>query len=247
MFLLRYLRHMELKQRTGRYFLYAIGEIVLVVVGILIALQINNWNEGRKQDQQRLELIENLKRDFQTTLTRLEEPLNRAELNVQSILDLMKVAAGEKKDLTVDETKSLMRRCFQGIFFRPAMGSYIAAQNAGTITLVGDDLLNELFVEFEEDYARFMDVEKVSLENTFMGSRGALRTKLGSEYYLTDTPNRYRPEVFALSDQEYLEFISQKEVFAIINSFYILRSDQARWLRKIKENTENILAALKAL
>ena len=33
------------KNKTGKYFKYAIGEIVLVVIGILIALQINNWNE----------------------------------------------------------------------------------------------------------------------------------------------------------------------------------------------------------
>jgi len=36
------------KNKIGKYFKYAIGEIVLVVVGILIALQINNWNEERK-------------------------------------------------------------------------------------------------------------------------------------------------------------------------------------------------------
>ena len=34
--------------KTGKYFKYAIGEIILVVIGILIALQINNWNENRK-------------------------------------------------------------------------------------------------------------------------------------------------------------------------------------------------------
>ena len=40
------------ENKTSRYFKYAIGEIVLVVIGILIALQINNWNEGRKTKQQ---------------------------------------------------------------------------------------------------------------------------------------------------------------------------------------------------
>ena len=50
--------------KTTKYFKYAIGEIILVVIGILIALQINNWNEYRK---------ERLKE--QTYLTRLKEDL----------------------------------------------------------------------------------------------------------------------------------------------------------------------------
>ena len=37
-----------MENKTGKYLKYAIGEIVLVVIGILIALQINNWNEQRK-------------------------------------------------------------------------------------------------------------------------------------------------------------------------------------------------------
>ena len=35
--------------KTGKYFKYAIGEIVLVMIGILLALQVNNWNEHRKE------------------------------------------------------------------------------------------------------------------------------------------------------------------------------------------------------
>ena len=38
------------KNKTGKYLKYAIGEIVLVVIGILIALSINNWNEQSKQN-----------------------------------------------------------------------------------------------------------------------------------------------------------------------------------------------------
>ena len=37
-----------MENKTGKYFKYAIGEIILVVIGILIALSINNWNENRK-------------------------------------------------------------------------------------------------------------------------------------------------------------------------------------------------------
>ena len=48
LFILRQLRRLELRKRSGRYFLYAFGEVVLIVVGILIALQIQPWNENRK-------------------------------------------------------------------------------------------------------------------------------------------------------------------------------------------------------
>ena len=40
-----------MENKTGKYLKYAIGEIILVVLGILIALQINNWNENRQQKQ----------------------------------------------------------------------------------------------------------------------------------------------------------------------------------------------------
>ena len=53
LFIFRQLRRLELRKRSGQYFLYAVGEVVLIVVGILIALQIDNWNEGRR-DQQRV-------------------------------------------------------------------------------------------------------------------------------------------------------------------------------------------------
>ena len=41
-------QNLLMENKTGKYFKYAIGEIILVVIGILIALQINNWNENRK-------------------------------------------------------------------------------------------------------------------------------------------------------------------------------------------------------
>ena len=43
-----YRQRLLTENRISNYLLYAVGEIVLVVIGILIALQINNWNEGVK-------------------------------------------------------------------------------------------------------------------------------------------------------------------------------------------------------
>ncbi len=54
------------KNKTGKYLKYAIGEIILVVIGILIALQINNWNQlnkTKKEEKELLSLIQNAIKD----------------------------------------------------------------------------------------------------------------------------------------------------------------------------------------
>ena len=48
-----------------KYLIYAIGEILLVVIGILIALQVNNWNEERKLRALELELLQEYQEELQ--------------------------------------------------------------------------------------------------------------------------------------------------------------------------------------
>ena len=53
-----------MENKTSKYFKYAIGEIVLVVIGILIALQINNWNEQRKERIQEKNFLSRLEKEI---------------------------------------------------------------------------------------------------------------------------------------------------------------------------------------
>ena len=52
------------ENKTSRYFKYAIGEIVLVVIGILIALQINNWNENKKDRVFELKMLKEIRNEI---------------------------------------------------------------------------------------------------------------------------------------------------------------------------------------
>ena len=54
------------QNKMGKYFKYAIGEIILVVIGILIALQINNWNEDKNLQNKEQALLIKLKEDLKT-------------------------------------------------------------------------------------------------------------------------------------------------------------------------------------
>ena len=70
-FLRKIRRKLLSENRFSRYMVYAIGEIALVVIGILIALQINNWNEINKNKEKELKVLMNLKADFITTKSNL--------------------------------------------------------------------------------------------------------------------------------------------------------------------------------
>tara|TARA_R110000765_G_scaffold127959_4_gene226037 strand:+ start:1835 stop:2227 length:393 start_codon:yes stop_codon:yes gene_type:complete len=57
-------QNLLMENKTGKYFKYAIGKIVLVMIGILLALQVSNWNQDRKDRISERKLLDNIHRDF---------------------------------------------------------------------------------------------------------------------------------------------------------------------------------------
>ncbi len=57
-----------IENRTGKYLAYALGEIVLVVIGILIALSINTWNQGRIDRQEEIIVLTNIQKEIEMNI-----------------------------------------------------------------------------------------------------------------------------------------------------------------------------------
>lgn len=72
-FFRRIRQNMLTENKFSKYLMYAIGEIVLVVVGILIALQINNLNETNKTREKEVSYLTNIKRDIKLTNSEIED------------------------------------------------------------------------------------------------------------------------------------------------------------------------------
>ncbi len=74
----RHIRQKLLSQnRVTRYFFYAIGEIILVVIGILIALQVNNWNEEKKDRVFELKMLKEVQEALETDILDSERNIDR--------------------------------------------------------------------------------------------------------------------------------------------------------------------------
>jgi hypothetical protein len=72
-----------------QYSRYAIGEIVLVVVGILIALQINNWNQWRQEREVEQTVLEQLKEDYLSNLAQLEQKIEIRNALIDAALSIL--------------------------------------------------------------------------------------------------------------------------------------------------------------
>ncbi len=78
--MLNFLRKLRRNNMNSKYLKYAIGEIFLVVVGILIALSINNWNEARKDKNREHDLLNQLSIELTDTRTELSDDVSNLKL-----------------------------------------------------------------------------------------------------------------------------------------------------------------------
>ncbi|MBN4070772.1 hypothetical protein JYT76_03745 [Olleya sp. AH-315-F22] len=141
------------QNKTGKYIKYAIGEIVLVVIGILIALSINNWNEERKVQKSELILLKDLRAEFvfnKSNFDRLFE-------NKRDITNKW----GEFLKNISNNNQSILRRPGQGsIEFSISNNSLNSILNSGKIETFTNDSLKYLLSNWGEVIDKYKAIEK---------------------------------------------------------------------------------------
>ena len=143
-------QNLLMENKTGKYFKYAIGEIVLVVIGILIAIQLNEWRNDSVNTKQKQKVLLTLKTDFEVSLTRLDTVYYYQE---QSFLKFRK-----SRDLidsikyVTDNTilKENLAHGGHGYSYNPINGALRSAISSGDIHLIENERLIELLFSWED-------------------------------------------------------------------------------------------------
>ena len=78
-------QNLLMENKTGKYFKYAFGEIILVVIGILIALQINNWNQKNSDQKIAQDYISSLIEDAKTDLSNFDTIISLNEKRITNL------------------------------------------------------------------------------------------------------------------------------------------------------------------
>jgi hypothetical protein len=147
--------------KTGKYFKYAIGEIILVVIGILIALQLNNYNDNLNQNDFELKALNNLKLDFefnQNELNKSIEELIIIRKNSLIILD----NTGSKYQTSFD-IDSLLQNVSSMPKFYPQNGFLLDLINSGKLGILKNDILRNKLSSWLPTLETLKDREKTAL------------------------------------------------------------------------------------
>jgi len=143
-----------------KYMRYAIGEILLVVIGILIALQINNWNENRKTELKSQVYINEIVNDLMVDTLNINTLINRGNtykvglMNYFSYFDQGNVPI----EKLIDSSKNVR---FSFLRYIPVNHTFLDMQSSGNTNLLNDSQHNTL-IEFSSDHEQLqIIIEKV--------------------------------------------------------------------------------------
>jgi len=135
--------------KTGKYLKYAIGEIVLVVIGILIALQINNWNEQRKEQIKETIVVKSLYNEFIENSKYIEERIQYLNDSYNNGgITLLKFCNENYTEVSADSLLNLIEFAFIGPGYSPKISTFNRIINNEEFNLIRSDSLKVLMNQY---------------------------------------------------------------------------------------------------
>ncbi|MCA0154410.1 DUF6090 family protein [Winogradskyella vincentii] len=141
----RHIRKSLIEQnQMGKYLKYAIGEILLVVVGILIALQINNWNERSKLEAKTQEYYVQLLEDLNKDVIFADQTINKFENYLKDLEGYENSYYSEETLTPLDVYEKIAKLPVLSTSFTFNSSTIESLQNSGDISLIPSEIRNRL-------------------------------------------------------------------------------------------------------
>lgn len=220
----RFLRRLRYKlveeDKFRKYTLYAIGEVVLVVIGILIALQINNWNDSNKQHQSDIEFLNNLKGEIILDTLAFSSQIrwyNDLNENIRKTLIIIDTSEALNKE----QTKLISKTIAEAEYLLPVKKNL---DRNGLMVATGS--IKRLNQDLHYNYLRYLESIDFSYDLTIKQA-DALVAIINNELYPSvdlnftdDTKNRVALDFTTLKNNRTINNALQKSIYyrrAIIN------------------------------
>ena len=243
--MLRFFRQIRQRLLTdnkfSKYLLYAIGEILLVVIGILIALQINNWNENRKINKEELQLLESLHKEFTYNKNELERAIKRAQLIQKRCETILSNTGYREMKLSKIESDSLINWGLTSIItYDPSNGILENIISSGKIQIIKNEKLKNLL----SSWNGFLNDVKED-ETWAVNERNQFIFPFlykNSNYTSITSDGKQNSQIASGFDADYKEVYKLLEFENLVNSQRIWNRKNERNYKNLKRSIDEIIA-----
>ncbi len=237
--------------KTGKYLKYAIGEIILVVIGILIALQINNWNEQRKEDKLEAEYYCRLLDDAQQDMEQVNQFIKLSEDRLAASNQAVRLLQKEKAK-KVDVSKQLGLSIL-AIYsdFTPNNSAFEDLKSGANLNIIKDKNIIKAINNYYNKAAGYLSIIKVNanialdtyyLDNDVFKS-GRIHAQMLTDRFITGMEK----DIYESMDLDYDEALSETIKYKSLNAALTYISTNARQLQLLNFIKDEVTVLISTL
>ena len=146
------------KNKTGKYFKYAIGEIILVMVGILLALQVSNWNKNRQDRVSEQKLLNSIHKDFLENKKQFDVTKSIHQTHFSSLERILSLLPIDGNKVSADSIL-YYENLIKSNTFNASSSTVESIVNSNSIELIENDTLKEYLISWKNVLADYKEEE----------------------------------------------------------------------------------------
>ena len=205
------------ENKFSKYLLYAVGEIILVVIGILIALQINTWSENQKIKKEEKILITGLIQNIEDDIKSLTTVTKQDSINI----DANRILLSALKNDSIRRNKPLLKqKIYQAAFLsklKPNQIIFNQIQFSGKLIYILNDSIKNEILSYYDNVSNVLDYQE-SNTNTIYGLGVGMSDILDyNSVFQNILPDFAKMEVDAFDNSFFYESIASERVKEFVN------------------------------
>lgn len=175
-------QNLLMENKTSKYLKYAIGEIVLVVIGILIALQINNWNQKRMLLNEEKVILKNIHTEFLENKIAIKIAFKKNKQVLKASKILLNLVGQKREIIQQHNVDSLFYVTLETGSYRPSENTISDLLQSGKLQLLQNDKLKNLIY----NWSSTLQNQKVSFNRVELKIDNELVPYLSKNYSMKD-------------------------------------------------------------
>jgi hypothetical protein len=226
--------------KTGKYFKYAIGENILVVIGILIAIQLNEWRQHSSNNKQKQTVLKALQLEFEANLKQVDTVLDYIGKSQIIYPVVTKMIKSPESNYSEEEVSNAIVNLSYTWSFNPSNGALRSAISSSQIHLLKNNRLIELLFSWE-DVVKDSEEEAARLRNYQYDSFSMLTRYIR----ISDVWRQDFPELATANKPSDYKVLLKDVFFEDYSSFsYLYGAEYLTELNTIKNQNKEILALI---